>query len=181
MTPSSESPSQTPLATQEGSEPNLPYGKYPKSPRGRLVSYVLFSVVAAWGAISVLGSVAVDLYADPPQQVSPDDPFRDRSWCARRLASLQQELDARATFEAGAEVPDPDPVQRWREFVGAWQGRFNHAQQLCSSQSPALADAFNQLNTWHRGISSGIEQLLRTRHGLGREVSREARALLPQP
>lgn len=153
----------------------------PKSPAGRLMVGVIFVLATLWGATAVVGSVVVDLYGAPPKADEPSNRFRERSWCARRLSALMTELDARVTYETGAQTPPDDPVGRWRGFLEQWREDYADAASRCVQRGPGMEKAFANLHTLYEKLDVGTTHILNARAQVGAPLERSARDLIPTP
>ena len=127
--------------------------------------------------IAVVGSVAVDIFADPAQEKRPQS-FRARSLCARELEGYHQELNNRLAFEAGRLPQDP-LSDLWSPWYVLWQKRFARSSKGCSSNSDALARVFRELDELGQNYSRVITDLHTIRNQQDHRVRRDITSLIP--
>lgn len=140
-------------------------GKQSPSPVGRALIHAPFWLIAAAVAVSILGSIVVDLHGSPPE-----GEHSESRWCHRSLVALRDALDAQLGVawqlrrKHGAKNP-------WVAFDERFAPQLDRAQSRCEGLEDRFSRAFAELTQMHSAYRTIVASM---------DDSHEARRALNQ-
>lgn len=154
----------------------------PRRRPGRALVYAVFSIVVAYFAVALVGSIVTEIYGGPPPDHLGSGTRAERTWCIREVVDLRDEIEGKVTLELQHGSRDADPFARWRTFESAWLARMDAARTRCAAaDNAALDEAFGNLTALHGGYVAGVDQMITTRTTAARKLADSLSVLKKQP
>lgn len=151
-----------------------------KSTTGRLIIASLWTVVAIYLTVVILGGLARSLFGTPPSLdgTSADARGAERAWCVRQVRGLRDELEARVS----QSMQNPNRRHADRDHWQAWEKRFDQrtteARSRCADDDE-FAVVFNQLAELRQAYHDGMTAVLHARDDLSAGLDQSLQRLLP--
>lgn len=137
---------------------------------GRLVIYAVFILFAGYILTSVLTSVFLALYGNPPSTLDGGFSAEERSYCVRTLVGLRDELEQEVTNVAQPPRPRIDAKERWQTWDVSFHERFNSAQSRCT-RDDRFDRAYESLGSMYDGYAIAAKRIIEVREGVAPQVA----------